>query len=114
MERVQTLKLRFSNRRCSESSFFALVLLPCLAQSFVLPPHGRVSSGFGALSGRSPRLLANTGAPSLSAQLKLPSQIDWEEQGRGCGAEMNQKGIRERGDALRQRGAERRYRRMQR
>jgi hypothetical protein len=70
------------------------------------------------------RRSVQSGAATLSAQLKLPSQIDWEERGRGGegGGEGGGtgrpsggwKGWRERGREVKMQGAERRYRCMQR
>ncbi len=99
-----------------------IALLPLAAHAFAPQTGGRIPG----LGGRPAlwcaratcsHLSTASGAAALQAQLKLPSQIDWEERGGGGGAGGAggaRRGSRENGEGIRLRGAERRYRRIQR
>jgi hypothetical protein len=98
-----------------------IALLPLAAHAFAPQTGwsfpvlgGRPALWCGGATCAHPAAAAATGAASLHAQLKLPSQIDWEERGGGGGTGGAGRGSREYGQAIRLRGAERRYRRMQR
>jgi hypothetical protein len=128
--------------------------LACLALVYALPAQAFPGCGI-AMFGRAMNLLAaqqparvchgrraptgrrGLAAHSVVAQLKLPSQIDWEDRGGGGGERggagagggpvgggggghgersdgAGRRGDRERGEVARMRGAERRYIRIQR
>ncbi len=110
---------------------FWIALLPLAAHAFALQTFGRVP-GLGGRPVQHDKMTARgsilglerkrsnhravaaaaTGAAAPQAQLKLPSQIDWEERGSRAGAGGPRS--RDNGEASRLRGAERHSRRIQR